>query len=149
MTQSTTMINACDAAVWLDDHGGTPKDLSGSSNEVNMKFDTEVGESKTFGTAWKARIVCGADGEFTLIISYSTAADEAADLLRDWFFLWRKDKRTLSVYLPDKNVGADVYRGEFVLKSLSIPAKSNDPNPIMATAVLLPSGAIDVLTNAT
>jgi hypothetical protein len=144
-----TPINACDAGLWLDTHAGVPTDIGGSSNEVNMSFESVIGETKVFGNDWKIRLSCGADAEFACVATYTTAGSEAFALLKEWWFTYRTELRTVSVYLPDKNVGSDHYEGEFLLKDLKIPAKSNDANPIAVSFTLLPSGAVTLETNAT
>lgn len=149
MAATTTAINACDASVWLDNASGTAKDMSGSSNVMDMNFDKEIGEFKPFQSRWKTRLECGKDAEFTLTAAYSTATDEALDILKNWFFAADPNARTLKVYLPDKNVGSDVYSCECRLKSLKIPADSKEAGPIMVTAVFVPDGAVTLTTNAT
>jgi hypothetical protein len=148
MTQTATAINACDASIWLDNASGTLKDISGSSNTINMDFDNELGALRNFGSRWNIRLECGKDATFALSAVYSTATDEAVDILKNWYFNTPGD-RTLKVYLPNKNVGSDVYSGEFRLEKLSIPAESGKAEPIMVTATLRPNGAVSLTTNAT
>ena len=149
MAQTTTAVNACDAAIWLDNAGGTLKDISGSSNNVDMNFDIDIGEFKSFASKWKARITCGKDAEFTIAAVYSTTTNESLDILKNWFFAAAPGSRTLKVYLPDKNVGSDVYSGEFVLSNLKIPADGSKADFIMVEATLKPDGAVTLTTNAT
>jgi len=80
---------------------------------------------------------------------YSTATDEGMDVLKNWFFAATPGLRTLTFYLPDKNVGSDKYSGEVVLESLSIPATADEASPIPVTAVLRPSGEFTLVSNAT
>lgn len=149
MAQTTTAVNACDVAIWLDSGTLTPTDISGSSNNVDMDFDQEIGEYRTFGSRWPVRLECGKDAAFTLNIIYSTAADEALDILKTWYFASSPGNRTLSVYIPDKNVGSDHFQGECKIASLSWTAGSDEAGPIMVTANLLPDGEVTLSTLAT
>lgn len=150
MTQTTTAVNACDVGLWLDNASGTPIDIGGSSNECSLKLSQNIGEIPTFGTDWPRRKACGRDCKASLKVIYSTATDEALDLLKDWFFgANHKNARTLTVYIPDKNVGSDVYQGEFVLESLDVPVQAGDGKPILVSAELSVDGALINFTNAT
>jgi len=149
MTQTTTYINACDASIWLDNSSGTLTDISGSSNNISMEFTQIIGELSTFQQKWPVRLSCRKDCTFTLGAVYSTAADEAIDILNDWFWATTPGLRTLTVYLPDKNVGSDKYAGEVVLETLTIPVVADDASPIPVTAVLRPSGVWTKVSNAT
>lgn len=149
MPLTTTAINACNASIWMDKLGGTLTDISGSSNAVNLDFSQEIGMYRTFGSKWPTRLTCGKDARWTLNIVYSSAADEAFDVLKKWFFATNPGNRTVKLYLPDKNVGSDVFSGEFKLESLSWPASAGQAEPINVTAVLLPDGEVTHATNAT
>lgn len=149
MAQSTTVVNACDASVWLDDALGTPTNISGSSNVVNMDFDQELGEFRTFQSKWKGRLECGKDAAFEIILLYSTTANEAYDILKTWFFAASPGDRSLSVYLPDKNVGSDHYSAEVKLDDFNVPSNHEDPGPITVTMHLLPNGEVSHDTAAT
>src|SRR5512139_3171847 len=100
MAQTTTHVNACDASIWLDTAAGVLTDISGSSNSVTMNFSREVGELRTFQVKWPVRLGCGKDAEFTLRAVYSTAAAEAVDIIRDWFFANDPGSRSFQVYIP-------------------------------------------------
>ena len=148
MAETTTPINACDVSVWLDNAAGTLKDISGSANSVNMEFESNIGELRVFVTRWPVRLQCGKDATFTLIVVYSTAADEGMDILKNWFFGTATGARSFHVYIPDKNVGSDHYYGEVVLENLSWPVNAGEAQPIPVTATLKPSGTF-YLTTAT
>src|SRR5512139_865315 len=149
MSQTTTYVNACDASVWLDNSSGTPTDISGSSNSIPMEFVQVIGELSTYQQKWPVRLSCRKDATFTLGAVYSTASDEAVDILNDWFWSTSPGLKTLTVYVPDKNVGSDKYSGEVVLESLAIPVTADEASPINVTAVLRPSGEWTRVTNAT
>lgn len=149
MAQTTTYVNACDASVWLDTAAGTLTDISGSSNNIVMEFVQVIGELSTYQQKWPVRLSCRKDATFTLTAVYSTAANEAVDILNNWFHASTPGLRTLTVYVPDKNVGSDKYSGEVVLESLSIPVTADEASPIPVTAVLRPSGAWTYTASAT
>lgn len=149
MAQTTTHVNACDVSIWLDNAAGTLKDISGSSNKVSMSFTREIGELRTFQTKWPVRLGCGKDAEFTLTAVYSTATNEAMDILKNWWFADDPGLRSFHVYIPDKNVGSDHYYGEVTIGDLTWDADPTEPGPIAVEAKLLPSGAFTWTTATT
>lgn len=150
MAQTTTHVNACDVGVWLDDINGTARDISGSSNAASLTFSQNIGEMPTFGTDWPRRLACGRDATCKLTVIYSTAANEGKDILVDWFFgSDHSSARTMSIYIPDKNVGSDMYSGNWVLESLDIPVQAGDGKPIAVSASLSCDGEITLSTAST
>lgn len=148
MPQTVTAVNACDVSVWLDDDAGVPKNISGSSNTVSMEFTNQLGNVRNFGTRWQIRLECGKDATVNLTAVYSTAADEAWDIIKNWFFNF-PGKRTLKIYIPDKNVGSDVYTGEFRLASAPVTVEAGTAEPITVSCQLMPDGPVTLTTNAT
>ena len=82
-------------------------------------------------------------------VVYSMTSGESVDLLTDWFFNHKGTRRTLSIYIPDYTIGADMYSGEVMLETLTIPAIAEESVPIPVQATLLPSGAWTKATKAT
>lgn len=143
MPQTSTAINACDAVIRLEDENGVLVDISGSSNEVTIDFDNEVGDYKSFGSRWKGRIVCGSDASFKLKIIYSTAANEAMDIWKSWFFGEHDDRRRIQVNFPDENTGSDRYEAMVVLESANgLGAPADQASPIMLDLTLLPHNGV-------
>lgn len=140
MPQTTTAINACDARIQLDNSGGTPTDISGSSNNINMEFSNQIGEFRTFGSSWPARIQCGKDAKITLDILYTTAAGEAWAIVKDWFFTTGGTK-TLIVDLPSASQGGDRFTFETVLETMPVGGPADEAAPVMVSLSLLPTGA--------
>ena len=150
MAQTTTDINAADASIWIDNAGGTPVDISGSSNSVTMNFSREMGELWTFQVSYPVRSGCRKDAEITLRIVYSTATDEGADVLKNWYFSSEPiGSRSFHLYLPDKNVGSDHYYGEVQLGSFNFTASAEDCAPIAIEATLQPDGEMSLTTAST
>lgn len=149
MSQSTTVISACDASVWLDDVLGTPRDISGSSNVVTMNFDHEIGEYTAFGGRWPNRLECGKDASFDLSILYSTTANEGADIIIDWFFASPPGDRTLAIYLPDKNVGSDKFSAEVKIQHWDTTGNAGSGEAVQINATLVPNGEVSHTTAAT
>jgi len=144
MAETSTARNACDVAVWLDNAAGTPVDISGSSNQVDIALDFKLGEYTTFGGCCTYRLECGQDGTITLNAVYTTALAEARAELSAWATMGcNKNARTLSVYLPDKNVASEHWYGEFRLESYNITADHNDAGPMPVTAVFKPHGCVE------
>lgn len=148
MPQTTTAVNACDASVWLDDENGSLQDISGSSNTISMEFTNQLGAVSNFATRWPVRLECRKDATFNLTAIYSTAQSEAKDILLEWFFN-HPGNRTLHVYLPDKNVGSDMYSAEVHLATMPITVEASSADPIQISCQLMPEGPVTWVTNAT
>lgn len=148
MAQTTSAVNACDAVVKLDNEDGVLADISGSSNEVSMDFNNDLGEFKSFGTRWRGRLECGSDASIKLNIIYSQNDAEALTKLREWFFVDRGQK-TLVVEIPDSSVGGDRYTMEVFLEKMSVPVKADEAAPIMVSCDLKPTGTVqcEVITS--
>lgn len=149
MPQTTTAVNACDASIWLDGTSGTLVDVSGSSNTINMSFSEQVGAVRNFGTRWEILLTCGLSATFAFTAVYSTAAGEAKAILLDWFFNKPGQNKTIKVYLPNKNVGSDVYTAEVKLATMPITVQAATAEPIQISCELRPDGPVTWATNAT
>jgi hypothetical protein len=149
MAQTTTKVNACDVSVWLDNASGTLQDVSGSSNGIDMSFSRELGELRTFQSKWPVRMGCGKDVEIGFRAVYSTAADEAAHILKNWFFESTPGSRSVHVYVPDKNVGSDHYYGEVTLGDMSFSADPTEAGPIAIECTLMADGEFSLTTATT
>ena len=149
MPESTTIINACDISLWLDNAAGTLKDISGTSNKCKLSMSKNVGAKRVFGSRGPRRMSCGDDWKMDLTILYSTAADEALDILRDWAISGEDDARSAVLYAPDKNVGSDKYSAEWILDSFDINLDAEDGGPVEVTASLLIDGNISHTSVAT
>lgn len=146
MAQTTTAINACGARIELDNSGGTPVDISGSSNTANLTVSKETATGVTFEGDWNFRLQCKKDGSLEISTMWTTAAAEGRAILEEWFD--SGGARTISVYPNGTGIGERVYTGEFVLTELSIPMTGGDAAPIVVSATLEPDGAIDFATAA-
>lgn len=142
MALTTTAVSACNVSVWLDDVNGTPQEISGSSNSVELEFTLNLGEVNAFQNQWPVRQECGKDASIGLEILYTEAADEAFDVIKDWYFASNPGARTLTIYVPDKNVGSDKYECEARIESFSFTAESGEANPIMVSVSLKPDGEL-------
>jgi len=149
MTQTTTAQNACDASIWLDNTSGVLTDVSGSSNTINMNFAEQVGSKRNFGTRWEILLTCGLSATFAFTAVYSMTAQEAKAILLDWFFNKPGTNKTLKVYLPDKNVGSDVYTAEVKLITMPIVVQASSADPMEISCTLQPDGPVTWVTNAT
>lgn len=149
MTESTTIVNACDVAFWIDDANGVLRDVSGETNQCSMALSRNVGATPVFGSRWPRRRMCGNDCKIDFTVLYSTAANEALDILKDWIMGTDDDPRTVNIFIPDKNPGSDKYYGEFVLESLNIPLMAGEGKPIEVTGSLLVDGSFATSSAAT
>ncbi len=143
MAETTTARNACNASLWLDDSGGTLLDISGSSNSFDPSFTREIGDYQVFQQCWKKRLACGLDGSFTLNVVYSTTAAEAFQLLNAWLFEGcLATFRTLTWFMPDKNVGSNMWSAEVLLADFGWTEDPTDAGPVIATVTLVPNGEV-------
>lgn len=144
MPGSTRAINACDAVIQITDAANVFTDISGTSNEVSMDLSNSIGEWKPFGQKFKRRLDCGKDAKISFKGFYSVGQNqgkEAVDIFKEWYFR-KGGTRTLRVMIPDDSVGSDLYEADVLIDTFSIPAKSDDANPIMFSADLLPDGTL-------
>lgn len=147
MAESTTVVNACDVVLKLDDDSETLVDISGSSNQISMNFDHDIEAYKVFGTTWRRRLECGKDANFSLRVLYSEAASEAAAIIKDWYFTNPPGDRSFEVYVPDESAGSDRYYGEVKIASMAFELVSDAAGPIIITASLVPNGEVTLETH--
>lgn len=143
MPQTTSQVNACDAGIFLDNAAGGLVDISGSSNEASMDFTNQLGELYTFGGRFPIRQECKSDATINLNMIYTLDDAEAMTIFKDWYYTTRGQK-TLKIYIPSTAEGSDVYTFEVFLESMNIPITATDPNPILASCVLRPTGTFSV-----
>src|SRR5574342_12650 len=138
MHQSSTVFNFCNASIRLQDENGLDVDVSGSSNEVTIDFDNDLGDYKAFGERWKGRLECGSDASIKLKILTSTAANEAYYIWKRWYFGTRGGRR-LKIYVPDANTGSDIYQATVKLASANgLGGPADEAKPGMITLDLKP-----------
>lgn len=150
MAETTSAINACKAQVEIDDGTGSLTDISGSANSFTIDVSRELGDYRTFDGNWVRRLACKKDGGITLNLLYTTSANEAWDLLKDWFFNASGDeKRTIRLTSENGESGADQYEAEVYVESFSIPFEVSEAGPVQISASLMPDGAISLSSLAT
>lgn len=142
MAVTSTPIVATDVVIKLDDDSGVLQDISGSSNKVEISPDNSVAEYRPYGTQWQQRKVIGKSVGLKLNVIYTTASDEALDILKTWYFGGSDVARTCQVYLPDDSAGSDLYAGEFVLASLGVPTDAEADDVVRVSAELQSHGAV-------
>lgn len=149
MTVTTTPIVATNCVIKLDNASGSPTDISGSSNRVELSLEHGVGEFRPFSTQWKSRVVVGKDVGVTLNIVCSTATDEAFDILKNWYFGGDDSARTLTIQVPDGSPGSDQYEGEFVLMSAPVSLDAEADEVVMVSTELRSHGEVALTTVST
>jgi len=130
--------------VQLHNTEGNAVDISGSSNRLNMDLMSNIGATRSFGTIFPVRLVCGKDATITLRAIYSEGNSEAMEILKDWYENHYADSRELTVSLPDGTAGSDRYRFQVLLERLPIPADVEDPAAILVEVTLLPTGEFHI-----
>lgn len=140
MAQTTTAQNACDVVISLDDDGGSLVDVSGNANQLDWTFTVGVGEWWNFGFPWPKRLTCSLDGSASLIVTYSTAADEGYRIIADWFENSQGAARTFRWDTPDTSAGSHRIQGEWVLQDFAASLVAGEGGPITVTATLLTDG---------
>lgn len=143
MAQTTAAINACDVVVKLDDAAGVAVDLSGSSNQIQMRLTNDLGAFKTFGSRFRVRLECGSDAELSFRAVYSVVDAEAARTLLRWYFTDR-GSRTFTFDVPSSAGGGDRFTFEVFLESLNVPLDGEDANPTPVEAVMRPTGTFSM-----
>ena len=149
MSATSTAFNACDASIWLDDDTGTPRDCSGSMNRVGMNFDHKLGEYEVYQDRCTYRLECGKDASFELVVVDTTLATEASEIIQTWYHATNPGVRTLTIYLPDKNVGSRKYQCEARIEHYDLTPDRGEPGPIIVSATLRPHGCVTYTTVAT
>jgi len=149
MAETTTAVNACDVEIWLDNASGTPTDISGSSNAVTMTMENDVGDYRVFSNRWRKRMECGKSLTMTINGVYTETATEMQGLFAAWALANPSGARTVTVYIPDKNVGSSKWSGEWRLQDYNFAADVTEPGAIPLTATLLSDGTITHVVNAT
>lgn len=140
--QTSTAINACNAIIRLEDHLGALTDISGSSNEITIDFDNDLGDYKSFGSRWRGRLECGSDATFKLKIIYTTGAGEALALWKKWYFTTRGHRR-IQVNLPDETPGGDRYEADvFMANANGLGGPADRAEPMMLTLELRPHNGV-------
>lgn len=147
MAQSTTSQNACNVQIQLADENSLLQDISGSSNEASMEFDNTLGKIKVFGTEFPIRLQCGKDASISLKSLWSTALNEARDILDEIEF-GSGGRRLMRITIPNGSVGSIMYHGYVQLEKYSIPIKADDANPILISADFKPTGNWNMVVRA-
>lgn len=133
MTVTQNPIVATNCVIKLDDASGTPVDISGSLNKVEIAYTAGVATYRPFGTQWPRRQVVGKDATISVTAVYSSPSDEAAPLIQAWALAGNDAARTLDIYAPDSTAGSFRYIGEFVLASTNIPLDSEADDVVRVT----------------
>lgn len=142
MPQTSTAINACDARIRLENENGQNVDISGSSNEITIDFDNDLGDYKSFGSRWRGRLECGSDATFKLKVIYSTAQNEALDIFKSWYFGTRGHRR-IQVNLPNEETGSDRYEADVFLESANgLGGAADAAGPIMLDLTMRPHNGV-------
>jgi len=145
-TQATTAISACNAIVVLDNAGGTPTDISGSTNRIKSSIGQDLGRYHVHGSDWPKRLDGERDGSFTLTVLYTTAANEGFEVLRDWIFAANPGARSIRIDTPNSSAGSDRYTAEVRIEDLRWTLAADKGGPVMVTARLMPDGEISHVT---
>ena len=144
MTQTVTAINACDIHIELADAEGTYRDISGSSNQLTVDLAALLGSFGSFGGCWPGRLQCGRDLGLSLTAIYTTAVNEAVDLLKTWYFsgTCAATGRAVRFYVPDSGFGSDIYTATVFLVDLKWNAEAGVGDPIYMEASFLVNGTL-------
>lgn len=149
MPTTSTEIVATNCEIWLDNAANVLTNISGSLNSVEFSPANGVAEWHTFTTQWKQRRVVHKDMPITINAVYTTAAAEAAQLVENWFFGGNDNPRSIKVFVPDSEVGAYTYTGEYVLVDYSVSPDAEADDVVRMTINLAPDGTVTRGTNAT
>lgn len=149
MPETTSAINACDLSVQLADHNGVLRDVSGSSNRVEIQFTKQLGEYQVFGGGWVKRLSCKRDATANLTIVYTTATNEGWSVVKDWFDNYPDEARRMRIFAPDDSVGADDFDGLWLIESMNVPFDGTQATPVMVALTLRQTDGVAINTQAT
>ena len=136
MAQSTTVINAKDCEIQVDD-GGALQDISGSSNIVTLNCELAAGEFYTFDGDWRAVFAGKKKWSGSVQACYSETAAEAMDVLWD---AWSGAAAvTISI---DPSGSGWTWSGEALFTAAPIALDAGDANPILVDFTFEGTGAL-------
>lgn len=142
MAQTSTHISADDCVITLDNESGTPTDISGSSNTIEINIETPVNTGNTFEGSSPLSWVGKDQTNISLVVWYSTTTGEGLDILKQWKFgSNRATARSIQIDIPDSSSGSDRYYGEVNLGNLAIPMNADGGTGVQVTADLTNDGA--------
>lgn len=142
MAQTITAATGIDSEVYLDDAGGNLTNISGSSSKLDLSPENKVGEMQTFGSRWMIRTVGGKNLQVKVTSVLSIGADEATEIILDWWNGGSDAPRTARFDFPNSEVGSYRLEGEFVLADLPFVLDSGDANPAKLEYTLMNTGAV-------
>lgn len=148
MATSTTMLYGTDSVIEVE-IGTLTVDISGSSNKATINLEIIIGEADVFGDKWPQRVMTAKNCTVDCAAWYSSASNEAADFLLDWFNEAAPATRHVDIYINGKTVGNRVLSGDWVFNGVNIDLEPAATNPIPVTFQLLNAGAITILPYAT
>jgi len=132
----------------LDDEAGTLTDITGASAKATISSSANSASVRVFADDDPITKVCGKDTTIGLECFYSTAADEAVDLLKHWWFNYFGTARSIEIYVPDSTVGSDKFYGEVQVTSLELPLEAGNAEPIRVSVELVTDGVFALMTVA-
>lgn len=146
MPQTTTAVNGCDIAISLDDADGNLTDISGSTNAVQIRITNEIRTFRRVNADFPTRKLTGKDATADIIILYSTGADEALDIIRDWVSaaIDGDDARTLRVDIPDSSIGSDRYQMEALPTGYDLSLAADEAAPATIGISFSSTGGLEV-----
>lgn len=148
MTTSTTMLYGTDCVIEAE-VGTVMTDISGSSNTANVNLEMIIGEAAVFNDKWPQRVMTAKNATVDLTCWYSSADNEAADILLDWFNEASPLPKHFDIYIPSKTAGAKVISADWVFKGPNLGIKTAETQPIPITTQLLNAGAVTVTAYST
>lgn len=134
-----SVVTGKSAKFSLDNSSGTPVDLSGYCQEVNMTFDIQVHDTSVFGVGSRSKIVGIKDGKFT--VKFFADPTLTAHLVA----LFGLASSSTFTYGPEgSTTGMRRYTGECWLTSLPVQASVNDVESITASFECTGATTMDV-----
>lgn len=148
MAASTTILYGTDSVIEVE-IGTTTVDISGSSNQATINLEMIVGEANVFGDKWPQRVMTAKNCTVDCAAWYSSASNEAADFLLDWFSEAAPATRHVDIYINGKTVGNRVLSADWVFNGVNIDLQPAQTSPIPVTFQLLNAGAVTITPYST
>jgi hypothetical protein len=139
MPKSQSYFATKDANIVIYDQQMYPRDVSGTTNTVEIDFGAAVEAFYAFTTG-KLSIQGQRTDKLTIKGYASKGSYELRRVLEEWDQY--SGSRWVKIILPDTTSGGRIYWGEFVIGSLKLSPNAEENKPMMYEASLEPFGDV-------
>jgi hypothetical protein len=140
------ILDSHNTVITLDDANGTPRNISGTSNKVDIGADINIGSYFTFADRYNHNLYGGVKLSGNLTILEAPDALGAHQILRDLSVQATTPiDRTLTVDTPNSATGGLRYTGEAKFSKIDLTSKeAGKGDPPMCQAAFEIDGALTI-----